>query len=159
MDSSKACSWCISLWHIWLIEGVVLLVKRNGPNFGYFLEPWKWVLVFDAKYASEAEEVFADLGIKIVCSHRLLEGIIGSYPGRRGFVEDLVKKWISELECLTTIASSQPQAAFAAFTKSLQFQWSYVQRVVGGCQSLFMDLETTIWEKFLPTVMGMWFQV
>ena len=94
------------------------------------------------------------LGINIVCSHRLLGGIVGSYPGRRGFGKDLVKKWISELECLTIITSFQPQAAFTAFTKSLQFQWSYVQRVVGDCQSLFMDLETTTWEKFLPTVMG-----
>ena len=52
------------------------------------------------------------------------------------------------------IAATQPQAAFAAFTKSLQFQWAYVQCVVPNYQSLFKDLETVISEKFLPTVIG-----
>ena len=55
---------------------------------------------------------------------------------------------------MTKIAASQSQAAFSAFTKSVQFQWTYVQRVTPDCQSLFTDLETAIWEKFLPTVMG-----
>ena len=51
-------------------------------------------------------------------------------------------------------ASAQPQAAFVYFTKSIQFQWNCVQRVIGDCQRLFGDLETVIWEKFLPILMG-----
>ena len=86
-------------------------------------------------------------------SHRLLGGIIGSCPEKIEYVGDLVKKWISELECLAMIASSQSQAAFAAFTKSVQFWWTYVQQVIGDCQSLFENLETVIQKKFLPTIM------
>ena len=61
--------------------------------------------------------------LHIVDSQRLLGGVIESDSGRKTFVEELMKKWIAKLECLTMIAATQPQAAFAAFTKSLQFQF------------------------------------
>ncbi len=38
------------------------------------------------------------------------------------FVADKIGEWISQMECLSEIAATQPQAAFAAFTKSSQFQ-------------------------------------
>ena len=79
------------------------------------------LLVVYADYVSEAEELFADLGINIVCTHRLVGGILGSHLGKRTLVENLVKEWISELKCLTMILSSQPQAPFTAFSNSLQF--------------------------------------
>ena len=68
-------------------------------------------------------------------------GVTGNTVGRIAIVE-------------TLIASTQPQAAFAAFIKFLQFRWAYVQCVISNCQSLFKDLECVIWEKFLPTVRG-----
>ena len=85
-------------------------------------------------------------------SRRLLGGVVGCSDGRRKFVDDQIKNWIADLNCLTMIASSQPQAAFAAFTKSLQSKWSFVQRVTPDCQSWFTGLEEVIWKKFLPTL-------
>ena len=147
-DDTLACSTLDSIQE-WFCQ-----LKEKGPKFGYFPERSTSYLVVDPEYVPQAEEIFANLGINVECNHILLGGVIGSYSGKKAFVEDLVKKWISELECLTKIAASQPQAAFSAFTKSVQFQWTYVQRVTPDCQSLFTDLETAIWEKFLPTVMG-----
>ena len=56
--------------------------------------------------------------------------------------------------CLTQIATTEPQAAFTAFTKSIQAKWAFVQRVVPDCQSWFSDLEDLICDQFLPTVLG-----
>ena len=109
--------------------------------FGYFPEPTKSFLVIDDKQFSRATEAFSGLGINVVCSQRLLGGVIGNTVGRIAIVETLIKQWVSELECLTMIPSMHPQAAFAAFTKSLQFRWAYVQRVIPNCQSLFKTFE------------------
>ena len=42
----------------------------------------------------------------------------------------------SEVGVLAEAAELYPQAAFGALSKSLQFQWSYLQRVVPNCESL-----------------------
>ena len=64
---------------------------KNGPNFGYFPKPLEcfWSLI---PSMPQRLKKFVDLGINIVCSHKLLGGIVGSHPGRRGSVEDLEKK-------------------------------------------------------------------
>ena len=128
-------------------------LKVRGPLFGYFPEPAKTFLVVDESCRREAEEVFEGSGVNVVCSHRLLGGIIGSELDKEKFLKDQIKKWVSDLECLTEIASSQPQVALAAFTKSLQFRWTYVQRVVSGFPQLFSDLEELIGKKFLPAIL------
>ncbi len=93
--------------------------KMRGLLFGYFPEPSKCFLVVDESCLLEAEEVFGESGVNVVCSHRFLGGVIGSDLGKKRFLEDQTKKWFSELECLSRFASSQPQAALAAFTKSI----------------------------------------
>ena len=56
------------------------------------------------------------------------------------------------MEGQALIAESEPWATFLALTKSMEYQWSYVQRVVSGCQSLFDELESVIFEKLLPNM-------
>ena len=80
--------------------------------------------------------------------------MIGNTVGRIAIVETPIKQWVSEFECLPMMTSMHLQAAFTAFSKSLQFRWVYVQHVIPNCPSLFKDLECVIWEKLLPTVMG-----
>lgn len=47
-----------------------------------------------------------------------------------------------------------PHAAFTGLSKSLQYQWGYLQRVLGGIDSHFEPLENTICTKFLPAIFG-----
>ena len=140
--------------HLEALKEWLSLVKVKGPSFGYFPEPSKSFLVVDEKFISEAENVFGGSGVNVVCSRRLLGGVIGNEAGRNAYVEELVKQWKSDLECLSMIAGTEPQAAFSAFTKSLQFQWSFLQRVVPDCPSQFVELEAIIAQKFLPAVFG-----
>ena len=46
-----------------------------------------------------------------------------------------------------------PQAAFAALSKSLQFQWSYLQRVVPNCESCFEILRNALNDIFWPALL------
>ncbi len=146
-DDASACGEMVSLRE-WFNE-----LKMKGPLFGYFPEPSKCFLVVKEIFVCVAEKVFEGSGVNVVCSHRLLGGVIGSDSGKNQFVSEQVKQWASELECLAMIASVQPQVAFAAFTKSFQFHWSFVQRVTSNCQSWFAELEELIREKFLPNLL------
>jgi len=55
---------------------------------------------------------------------------------------------------LSKIAEKQPQAVFAALTKSLQCEWQFLQRVVPGCCDLFTPLDVVLTSTFLPAVFG-----
>ena len=70
------------------------------------------------------------------------------------FVEQKVQEWVHCVEKLTKASESQPQAAQMALTKSLQFEWAYLQRVVPNCADAFEPLRDTINQKFWPTVLG-----
>ena len=47
-----------------------------------------------------------------------------------------------------------PHAAYTGLTKSLQHQWTHLQRVVPGIDPLFDPVETALMEEFLPAIYG-----
>ena len=53
---------------------------------------------------------------------------------------------------LAEAAKLYPQAAFGALSKSLQFQWSYLQRVVPNCESSFENLSNALKDIFWPAL-------
>ena len=53
---------------------------------------------------------------------------------------------------LAEAAELYPQAAFGALSKSLQFQWSYLQRAVPNCESSFENLSNALNEIFWPAL-------
>ena len=57
---------------------------------------------------------------------------------------------------MSALAKSQPQAAYVAVSKSLQNEWSYLQRVFPDCETLFSPLRVTLLklEDFIPSVVG-----
>ena len=58
------------------------------------------------------------------------------------------------MQCLSKVAEKQPQAAFAALTKSLQCKWQFLQRVVPNCGNYFTPLDDVLASTFLPAVFG-----
>ena len=108
-----------------------------GPDFGYYPEPKKTVLIVRATEKDAAKALFGELGIKIVSGHHFLGGFIGEKDEVHGFVLEKVTTWTSGVNKLAEAAEFYPQAAFAALSKSMQFQWSYLQRVVPDCDSCF----------------------
>ena len=103
-------------------------------------------------FATQASEVFGELGVQVVTSRRLLGGVVGDEDGRAGFVSYLVEKWVNKLDILTTIANQQPKVAYAAVVKSLQWEWNFAQCVIPQHEKPFSELEQTVAKKVLPAI-------
>ena len=54
------------------------------------------------------------------------------------------------------MAKKQPQlqAAYVAVSKSLQNEWSYLQRIHPDCDELFNPLRTALINNFIPSLIG-----
>ncbi len=85
---------------------------------------------------------------------RFLGGFIGDADTQKYFTQQKVSAWSKSVEKLAEVATTQPQAAFAALTKSLQFEWAFFQRVTNTNTEDFAPLEAAIRECFLPTMLG-----
>uniref|UniRef100_A0A1X7VKB1 Uncharacterized protein n=1 Tax=Amphimedon queenslandica TaxID=400682 RepID=A0A1X7VKB1_AMPQE len=123
-----------------------------GPSYGYHPELSKCVLLVHEDHHLSARDLFETYGVRIVTSHRLLGGVVGDHEGLLSYVTGSVNEWTSIVEKLTVIAKTQPQLAYSAFTRSVQSQWAYLQRVVPDCGSSFIPLEQLISQRFIPTI-------
>jgi len=52
------------------------------------------------------------------------------------------------------VAKKQPQAAYVAVSRSLQNEWSYLQRIHPDCDELFNPLCTALINNFIPSLIG-----
>ena len=91
-----------------------------GPSFGYYPEPTKRFVAVNERWKSDAAAVFGDLGVQVVTGYRFLGGFIGSPKERDEYVMSKVDKWVRHIDVLSEAASSQPQLAYAALSRSLQ---------------------------------------
>ena len=83
---------------------------------------------------------------------------LGSAIGKQTFIESYVQQkvttWIDELDRLSSIAITQPHAAFTAFTHGLTSKWTYLARTTPNIEDLIKPLEETIRKVFLPKLTG-----
>ena len=60
--------------------------------------------------------------------------------------------WVQCIQQLAKAAEFQSQAAYAALSWSVQFEWTFSSRVVPDCSALFESIRHAIIEKFWPTL-------
>ena len=70
------------------------------------------------------------------------------------YVVQKVRIWVDCVQRLSDVAKVQPQAAHAAVSRSLQFEWSFLQRVIPNCATAFVPLRDAIHHQFYPAVLG-----
>ena len=68
--------------------------------------------------------------------------------------ESKVHRWVGHLDVLAEAASTQPQLAYAALSRSLQHEWTFLLRVVPQCGQLFQEIELSLFSRFLPAMFG-----
>ena len=85
---------------------------------------------------------------------RQLGAVIRSTEYRDEYVRDLVKDWNNQLTVLSTIAETQPQAAYLAFASGFKSKINYFLRTTPNICHLLLLLERTIWNRFIPAVAG-----
>ena len=91
-----------------------------GLNYGYFPNADKTWLIVKPDQLHEAERMSADTTIQIIATgSRHLVAAIGCRTFVNQYVQKRVNKWIDEVRCLTSIARTQPHAAFCAYTHGL----------------------------------------
>ena len=121
-DDALACG---KLSHIsWWFD----LLLEVGPRLGYYPNPRKSSIVVGPASWSVAELLFCSLSVEVVCDHRFLGGFWGGASAKDALVLAKIDQWVSDIHHLSHMAELQPQAAYAAFTKSLQREWIFIQQ-------------------------------
>ena len=90
--------------------------------------------------------------MELVTTGHRLGGIKGNDESKRKFVEEEVEGWVECVYNLTAAAKKSSQAAFFAITKSLQCEWSYLQRVSHFSNQDFQTLCDAICKHFLQAL-------
>ena len=99
----------------------------------------------------DAQNLFANSRVNIIAEgKRHLGTVIGSTEYRDKYVKDLVKDWDNQLTILSTIAETQPQAAYLAFDSGFKSKLNNFLRTIPNIHHLLLPLERTIRNKFIP---------
>ena len=61
--------------------------------------------------------------------------------------------WVDCVKRLSDVAKVQPQAAYAAVSRSLLFEWSFLQRVIPNCVTAFVSLHDAKHHQFYLVVL------
>ena len=130
-------------------------IVQLGPNYGYHPNASKTWLIVKEGHLEEARSIFAESGVAITAEgRRHLGGAIGTPTFVESYVRQKVSGWEKEIESLSSIATTQPHAAYAAFTHGISSRWTYLSRTIPHIADLLKPLEDTIRQKFLPSLTG-----
>ena len=120
---------------------------EEGPAFGYFPESSKSFLIVDKQYAEGAHHIFDKYSITIVEGKRFLGCFIGDGNEKDIYLKKKEFEWVDKFEKLSFMAKTEPQYALSGLTKSLQAEWNFSNRVLGGSSQLFQPLENLLMEN------------
>ena len=124
-----------------------------GPDYGYNPNAAKTWLIVKEKYLTDATSLFEGTGVAItVEGKRHLGAAIGKRTFAESYVERKVSGWVREVDRLSSIAATQPHAAYTAFTHGLTSKWTYLARTISGIEDLLQPLEEIIRQRFLPSL-------
>ena len=62
--------------------------------------------------------------------------------------------WKDELERLSSIAKTEPHAAFSALTHGLMSHWTFLLRSIEGIANLLQPIEDAIRQQLIPAITG-----
>ena len=120
-----------------------------GPKFGYFPKASKSHLLVKEDQLPHATTLFDNSNVNITVEGKKdFKAIVGSEIYKRKYVDDLVKDWNSQLCILSTIAESQPQAAYSAFVSGFKNKLSYFMRTIPNVSNLLIPIQETIEDTY-----------
>ena len=90
-------------------------LTEKGPQFGYYPNPAKSILVVKPEFLNDATRIFDSTGVTIRSDgSRCLGAAIGS-PIFQEFMQHKTQEWVSQTQRLSDFASTKPQAAYSVF--------------------------------------------
>ena len=126
-----------------------------GNDYGYFANPSKsWLLVKPSLLVT-AKSLFTDTNINITSNGcRYLGSPIGSDEFVSGYILNTISEWVNQLEKLSTIAKTQPHAAYSVLTHGFLSKFTYLFRTTPIVSTFVEPLEKMICCKLIPTLSG-----
>ena len=92
--------------------------------------------------SEEAKSAFGGTDINVTCEgRRHLGAVLGSRSYLEEYVGNKVETWVQEILKLSEFATSQPQAAYAAFSFGVKHKWTYFLRTIPDMEDLLQLLE------------------
>ena len=103
-------------------------LQELGLPRGYFPEQTKSILIPHPNLdRQEIAKILGDLGLIFSDGHRYLGGFIGSQQKKEEWIQEQTIVWSESISTLSRAAKRYPQSAYAAFTRSIQSEWTYLQ--------------------------------
>ena len=136
------------------IATLMRLLEELGPARGYFPEPAKSIYLGRSEDEERAREVLEEFNFQYHEGHRYIGGFIGSEEARQAWLDPQIRQWVEGVKILAKAARKYPQTAYAGLVKSLQTEWTYLQRVAPDVEAAFAPVEKAIVEDFLPALLG-----
>ena len=126
-----------------------------GPKYGYLVNSGKSWLIVKEKHLVKAERIFAGTEIHVSCEgKRHLGSALGTQSFAKEYVLQKVTTWKDELERLSSIAKTEPHAAFSALTHRLMSHWMFLLRSIEGIANLLQPIEDAIRQQLIPAITG-----
>ena len=130
-------------------------VLALGPAYGYHANALKTWLIVKPEHLASAEAAFSGTQVNITTEGRPYLGVpLGTQEYCDKFISMKVKEWCTGLEMLSSIAETQPHAAYAAATHGMASKWSYLSRTVPNIRDFLHPLESAIRMQFIPALTG-----
>ena len=131
-------------------------IEEIGPNYGYYPNAAKTVLLVKPALESEAQELFDPTGIRVLTNGvRYLGGAIGEEEFVQESLCRHVSVWCREVGTLSTLAETQPHAAYSVFSRGLRSRWRYHMCSHGLPEpDAFGRLDNVIDNNLIPAITG-----
>ena len=112
-------------------------LTNHGPSYGYFSNDSKTYLVVKPEFEDVAKDAFTGTNVRITThAKRHLGAALGSKTFTEEYIGKKVQELTNDIKNLARIASSQPHAAYAAYTHGLSNRWSYLVRTIPDIEDL-----------------------
>ena len=127
-----------------------------GKGYGYLVNGQKsWLIVKNEQSAERARILFGETVNVTTEGKRHLGAVLGSLAYKESYCNGMVDSWIDQLKVLSEFAVSQPQAAYAVFTKGFRSKFTFFFRSISGFEDFISPLDSFVTEKFLPIILGL----
>ena len=132
-------------------------LRDIGPQYGYNPNPTETILLVKPQHQrrARAHQLFSSHGLTVTTQGAVALGVpVGTPEFVDNKIRSKVDAWIEEIDCLSTIALSQPQSAFAALTHGVMSSWNYILRTCPNIITHLVPLQNTLQTKLLPALTG-----
>jgi hypothetical protein len=136
------------------IAAAMALLETQGPRRGYYPEPAKSIFVGRPADLPAARAALESFDFQYHEGHRYIGGYVGSDESMRQWLAPQIQQWVEGVRALAGVARRFPQTAYAGLARSLQTEWTYLQRVIPGIDGAFGPIEDVITREFIPALLG-----